>query len=936
MSQRVELRQQVTQRLSTIPAEQVTRELELLFPDQQTEVTAYQILTGFERNQSRKLLLAVTTIPIASNDPQAEAVENARLHIVKLGTYEAVAPDDTGWRECTRGRHVSSRMFMQVRLKELSWTTDGKPARAGVVYEDAAPLYGPLETDEDVKTLADAALESVRNNDIDVASIERVLRQAYSELRRWFYAGASPERERALEFFREKLRLDPKRPGEPAHPVFETWESDDLGPLRTDALWLLRGPLPPKLESPPTYDDPIDYLNWVFQHHPKAVPETLVGRSHGDFHGRNVLVGVSRGEVEYPVIVDYGDMGVSNALIWDFVKQETELKVRLLESLADDEPTRVELLKSTPERHLQKLVDRWKKIPQWTARDRRARDLLLAFQFENRLASECAGLDSNNTTSPFVFSEGKQTPLEKALAVLVRIRLEAAIQLGHSRVKPQAWREEYEFALAAYGVSTAKFAELSYSPRLLGFALISAGCAVCRLESYRAKIAELTKSSATAARTFEDTVPSGPYPSHVVPLHHAYLRWGKHKYRTVALELLERAHLDFPHAVSIQREYALLLTGSGKADAARRVLEGLTCRSDRVREALTNECRIFGDFETLSRIGSVYKILGDDAGESSSGIDPAGPAYQHYRAALWYYLAAFDFSHDHFPGGNAAVLALLTGDPEKARSIAEEVVAICRKVLPSDLSPDNAHWLFCTEATMALILDDLENAVRFQKKALDALEEISVGYIQSSYNQLCRLWHVLDHGKVERVIDEIKQHPIWTQLRAGPCGNCGVTRLNQALLDRIESDTWRHYRKTKPIWARQTEYSRIVDTREGTLQASAGDYLCRGVVGELWPQKSEKLNSTYVATQNVDAEGWREYQPRADSAGVYAVSVDKPFTVTATYGTLEGQPGDYVVKHAADGPTAYPEDVWIVGRTIFESTYEAVVESPSEVPARSR
>jgi tetratricopeptide (TPR) repeat protein len=443
---------------------------------------------------------------------------------------------------------------------------------------------------------------------------------------------------------------------------------------------------------------------------------------------------------------------------------------------------------------------------------------------------------------------------------------------------------------------------------------------VCRLESFRAIIEELTTASTTAG----DAVPAGPYPSYVVPLHHAYLCWRNRKDRREALALLKQACVDFPRAIPVQREYALLLTGAGRADEASRVLEGIAGRRDDVREALTSECRMFGDFETLCRIGAAYKNLGDEAGKSSPGMDPAGPAHQHYRAALSYYADAFEFSKDHFPGGNAAVLALLIGDTNRARAIAREVAALCRQVLPSDLSPDARHWLFSTEATMALILEDPQNAVHFQKEALDALAAISASYIQTSYNQLCRLWHVLDHGHVQQVIGVIQAHPIWAQLRAGPCGNCGVTRLNQAFLDLIEPETWRHYRKTKPIWARQLEQPQLVDTREGPVQANAGDYLCRGIAGELWPQKATKLNSTYDPTQNVDADGWREYQPSGDSEGVYAVSVDKPFSVTATFGTLHGKPGDYVVKHAADRLTAYPEDIWIVGRAVFDSTYEVV------------
>jgi hypothetical protein len=152
-----------------------------------------------------------------------------------------------------------------------------------------------------------------------------------------------------------------------------------------------------------------------------------------------------------------------------------------------------------------------------------------------------------------------------------------------------------------------------------------------------------------------------------------------------------------------------------------------------------------------------------------------------------------------------------------------------------------------------------------------------------------------------------------------------MTHPNQQLLDSIDPASWRHFKKTKSIWARRLEQPQAISSREGELQANAGDYLCRGIEGESWPQSADKLNSKYSETQNVDADGWQEFQPRADAEGAYAVAIDDPFHVTSTYGVLEGRAGDYVVKHATDRLTAYPDDVWIVARSIFVATYEAVI-----------
>ncbi len=59
------------------------------------------------------------------------------------------------------------------------------------------------------------------------------------------------------------------------------------------------------------------------------IPRMLRGRSHGDLHGRNVLVGRVGNRILWPAVYDFGDMSRVNWIGWDFVKMETELKIRL-------------------------------------------------------------------------------------------------------------------------------------------------------------------------------------------------------------------------------------------------------------------------------------------------------------------------------------------------------------------------------------------------------------------------------------------------------------------------------------------------------------------------------------------------------------------------------------------------------------------------------
>jgi len=148
---------------------------------------------------------------------------------------------------------------------------------------------------------------------------------------------------------------------------------------------------------------------------------------------------------------------------------------------------------------------------------------------------------------------------------------------------------------------------------------------------------------------------------------------------------------------------------------------------------------------------------------------------------------------------------------------------------------------------------------------------------------------------------------------------------NLELLSKInQSQSWFHAKKTRPIWAKMLQRAQTVETLEGRETAGAGDYLCRGESGEVWPQRAKSLEAKYTPTDTVDGDGWRKYQPRPDAEGVLAAKVEHPFSLEAKWGLLKGKAGDYVVKSYRDKDTDYPDDVWIVDRDLFLATYEPV------------
>jgi len=175
----------------------------------------------------------------------------------------------------------------------------------------------------------------------------------------------------------------------------------------------------------------------------------LRGCAHGDLHGRNILVGIVRDRVLWPTVFDYEDMRPDNLIAWDFVKLESELKVRACsEIFARQEP-----------QFLHQVRD---------------------FEIQLNEQTERHHLDH---TWPLVQNDAE--PAERLRAILLELRRMAALHLGIYRGRPNQWLEEYYFVLAGYAVSTARFSNLERRELLAAY--VSAGVAVSRLPTRTAR-----------------------------------------------------------------------------------------------------------------------------------------------------------------------------------------------------------------------------------------------------------------------------------------------------------------------------------------------------------------------------------------------------------------------------------------------------------------
>jgi hypothetical protein len=124
-------------------------------------------------------------------------------------------------------------------------------------------------------------------------------------------------------------------------------------------------------------------------------------------------------------------------------------------------------------------------------------------------------------------------------------------------------------------------------------------------------------------------------------------------------------------------------------------------------------------------------------------------------------------------------------------------------------------------------------------------------------------------------------------------------------------------RKTKPLWAKRVDTPQQINTLEGCQQLKVGDFLCRGIRNEFWPQSRRRLLETYNASGKIDSDGFERFDPKPDGKWVQVAKIDRPFRVVAAWGELKGKAGDYVVRSLED-----PSDIWIVDCAIFEASYE--------------
>ena len=882
--------------------EKVNRELSIVFPD--SKVSVRQRFRGYQDRPAEKLIIAV------------RAGEHGSC-IVKLGSRDLVSGDSQGWDYCMRRKSLTSRILLEPKGVELpDWNFDSTPLsgdqtrqpRYAVVYQDANQFVVEGTDRSSLHTLEHLLVQHVLEDDICSDSLHWLISRLFVELNRCLYEFSTidpqvrQEKSKASTFFSRELRIDDAR-NRPS--VAQIWEQKHFDLRRHALAFATANRMPDNVERP-KYIDPVDFVMACIQQ--QTLPAMTVGPSHGDLHGRNVLAGVLRRRASDAAIVDFADMSPDNVIVWDFVKLESELKAALFPKLLQDHfdeaweafsnDQKVQPLASgSNDDELKNEIDS-DDPPSVLGIKERKLQILLAV--ESRLDQACRSIASNAAAKaadcPALTNGLKEGPWTRALRILYRIRCEAAIYVGYANPgNEQSWLEEYRFTLAAYGVTAGKWA--AGADRLSSL-LIAGGVAAANSRAFN-----WLSATAPNQPKLDETVAG----CQVLPW--AYRQWKESK-QASAIELLEQTHARYPANPDVQQQLALALNQTDSlndTDRAMKLIKPLV--------PLAIACH---DYETLSRLGAAYKKLADAKYRDKSYADTIKdslPMKQAYASAYTAYAKAYELRQHYYPGINAASTALLCGKTKEAQSLAKAVRKTCSNLEIE--GNEEAVWILATEGEASLLLGKTDNAIEFYSDSIKDFGDKNLGALASIYHQLCRLSWALGSAAVNPVIELFARHSLAADLNPGPFYGDSVLVNPNKILNQTISERFVKFRKTKPIWARQLTEETSVETIEGPIVAQAGDFLCRGIEGEYWPQKEDKLRSKYIPTGKVDPDGWQEFAPDPDAAPVYATPVLYPFQIQAQWGLLSGQACDYAVRAEND-----PSDVWIVKRQIFKASYQ--------------
>ncbi len=319
-------------------------------------------------------------------------------------------------------------------------------APIAIVYPDAATSIGVEET----ISLESAMLGCVLHGDPTPSSIAETLLQLYERLGLHYYGVSYVDQPTTIDGLPKphEHRWTPESIDHHLSTNIENWKR------KTDESFAIRSLLVTSAESAKLGDDflrPDLFLELASGDPGRWVPWMLRGKGHGDLHGRNVMVGKLGTRALWPRVFDFGATRRNNLVGWDFVKLETEFKIRAYARLFTGRIENAARAIVKLEHEMLVETEHW--------RDANLRPAEPDPNLFGRLSGSIDDL-----------------PIARLRYLVQLIRWHASNQLGNYRNRRRFWLAEYYFLLAVYGLNSIRFENLSPNRTLRQLCL---GC-VCR------------------------------------------------------------------------------------------------------------------------------------------------------------------------------------------------------------------------------------------------------------------------------------------------------------------------------------------------------------------------------------------------------------------------------------------------------------------------
>lgn len=435
--------------------------LEASFPDE--ELVVQNVMSGYRPKPDQHTLL-VDVLPRERGDPpECDCQRHSPgAYVVKIGPTSKLEAELDAWETCRPEGLKVDLVFLPLHAGHRQ--AGGNNPRMAIYYGDAHQFLAV----ERVVPFEEAALGAVLYDHPRSTSVGLVLWELYERIAHLLYvqsfeddpsAAAAPGGEQPSAEGNVPAPQNPLARIKHLYDALDAWKLQE--PYCTERT-RINSTLSGARHGPGEFIDPVDYLNSVREvlDRPQVpptgtgrfplptaadvLPKMLRGCAHGDLHGRNILVAEVRGKILWPTLFDYEDMGPCSLLGWDFVKLETELKIRAVAEIFDGEEG-----------------------PYLRAVQEFERDLGLATEARH------------HGTKAWGVVVGATEPVERLRQIILEIRHRAAVHLGIERGRPNDWLEEYYFLLACYGVCTVHFGNQNRRQRWAAY--VSAGAAAARL-----------------------------------------------------------------------------------------------------------------------------------------------------------------------------------------------------------------------------------------------------------------------------------------------------------------------------------------------------------------------------------------------------------------------------------------------------------------------